>query len=100
MTDNDGDYEQNIREKYLDFSSYKNIKICADTRNELPTLEPQFVDANDTEKLRNILGLSEDYNTSEILIKYMSNKNNKTTWALNVFESKEKFQKIVFYFFL
>lgn len=90
LTDNDGDYEQNIINKYKEFSDIEGIKICADPRNNLKTLEPQFVDANETEKLRNVLGLGDSYNTDEILIHHMSNKNNKTAWALKVFEADGK----------
>ena len=42
ITDNDGDYEQKIQNKYENFANIECIKIFADNRNELRTLEPQF----------------------------------------------------------
>lgn len=86
VTDNDRDYEKNIKHKYSKYVSESNIKIFADDRNELNTLEPQFLDANSSQlkKVRRILGLKKsNYPDLEALKKYMLN--NKTTWALKVF---------------
>jgi putative ATP-dependent endonuclease of the OLD family len=88
ITDNDGDFEQNIKMKYQDYVNNSFIKIFADDRNELNTLEPQFVSANEEGmvKLCNVLEIDITvYDSAEKIIEYM--KNNKTTWALKVFES-------------
>lgn len=90
ITDNDHDFEKNITEKYKDFATTKHIQIFADNRNSLNTLEPQFVDANasNLENLYNVLGIKDSvYSTAEKVIDYMLS--NKTTWALNVFESAQ-----------
>ena len=89
ITDNDGDYKQNIEEKYTGYEEKDGIKICADNREELETLEPQFVDANKDhlEDLRGILGISsEKCPTEKDVSDYM--KANKADWALKVFDSE------------
>ena len=91
ITDNDGDYEKKIQNKYEDFKDIECIKICADNRNELKTLEPQFVEANkdDLSELCITIEIdNNDYDTEEKISKYMIG--NKTKWALCVFESDNK----------
>lgn len=90
ITDNDGDFENNITKKYQNFDGKPFIKICADDRNELKTLEPQFVDANkdQLDVLCRAIGVNQaDYNTESDIVKYMIS--NKTTWSLRLFESDE-----------
>lgn len=93
VTDNDGNYEEKIIKKYKDYinGEYQNIKICADTRNELNTLEPQFVEANiqNLSNLKKIIGISGECSKDEI-VKYM--ENNKTEWALEVFNTESNFE--------
>lgn len=89
VTDNDGDYIQKIVKKYEDYESVECISIFADNRESLRTLEPQFVDANkaDLKTLCDVIGLEHThYDTPEKIVEYMCN--NKTTWALRVFETK------------
>src|SRR5690606_1237115 len=59
VTDNDKNYKRNIKKKYKEFKKVSSIEIFADKRNELNTLEPQFVDANkhQLEKLCKVIGL-------------------------------------------
>jgi putative ATP-dependent endonuclease of the OLD family len=93
VTDNDGNYRKNIIDKYADYEDIDGIEIFADNREKLETLEPQLVDANKNQLpvLCKAIGVNEvEYNTAEKLVKYMSNQNNKTRWALNVFETQEK----------
>lgn len=93
ITDNDGDYDNKIAKKYKNYENIKCIKIFADKRNELNTLEPQFADANneDLDNLCSVIGVDHNkYNSVEELSKYM--ENNKTKWALKVFESKNTVQ--------
>ena len=90
ITDNDGNYDNNITKKYKGFKDEDTIKIFADIRNELNTLEPQFFDANKTDpnKLCRAIGINHKiYNTEDKIIKYMID--NKTSWALKVFDSGE-----------
>ena len=93
VTDNDGDYDNKVAKKYARFIGNTHIEICADTNNELETLEPQIVDANggDLSALRKMLGLEESaYPDNASIVEYMSN--NKTEWALKVFEAPECIQ--------
>lgn len=88
VTDNDGEYANKITKKYEEYVDNKCIKIFADARDDLNTLEPQFVDANKTDlkALCNVIGINSiTYNTREKVSAYMVN--NKTDWALKVFES-------------
>lgn len=87
VTDNDGDYDKNITEKYKNYNA-DNIEICASSNNSLNTLEPQFLhEASNYEKLKKVLGKNtsiEDLNT------YMTN--NKADWALKVYlDEKQQF---------
>lgn len=89
ITDNDGGYANNITKKYEDYLTDPNVKICADIREDLNTLEPQFVDANksDLEALCDVIGVNfTDYKDFDKITGYMGS--NKTKWALKVFESK------------
>ena len=89
ITDNDGDYENNITKKYKEFIGIKCISIFADNNNDLRTLEPQFVEANknNLSKLCNIIQIdSTSCNTEYKICEYMIK--NKTHWALNVFDSE------------
>ena len=88
ITDNDGDYANKITKKYKDYVGKDCVKIFADDRNALNTLEPQFVDANKTDlmDLYNVIGIDgKTHNTVKKVSDYMVV--NKTTWALRVFES-------------
>ena len=93
ITDNDGNYETKIKNKYKDYKDVTCVKICASDNNELKTLEPQFVDANNDklDELRKIIGIEkDDYPTPVSISGYM--EKNKTDWALEVFNSKKKFE--------
>jgi putative ATP-dependent endonuclease of OLD family len=90
VTDNDHDYENKITKKYQDYVGSESIKIFADDRNDLHTLEPQFAKANEDQlkKLCDVIGLDYSaYNTVYLVSEKM--KKMKTKWALKVFESEE-----------
>lgn len=96
ITDNDDDYDTNIKEKYKEFNECENILVAASTsirgegQRPLNTLEPQFAEVNDLDKCLKLFNLKKnEYNDKDALIKYM--KKNKTEWALKVFESSEQF---------
>jgi len=88
VTDNDGDYTNNITEKYKDFDDIGCVSIFADDRNELRTLEPQLVDSNKDNLSALCVTIKIDnssYDTEDKIAKYMTA--HKTEWALHVFES-------------
>jgi ABC-type multidrug transport system ATPase subunit len=87
VTDNDGDYQQNIVEKYNGYIDKENIKICADTDNSCETLETQIANCNDLDVLNSIFGTS--HSTCELMINYM--KRNKTSCALKLFDTETQF---------
>jgi len=64
VKDNDGDYENNIMNYYRQYEEIPTIKVCADSRDVLNTLEPQIIDANHMQ-------------------------NNKTECALIIFDTSE-----------
>lgn len=90
VTDNDGEYDAKIKKKYKDFEKANTIKIFADNRNELRTLEPQLVDANksDLKLLCEILEIDNTtYDTAEKISDYMRKPQNKVSCALKIFNS-------------
>ncbi len=84
VTDNDGDYQRRVVEKYAPYYGIQSIKICADHDDQVKTLESQVEKMNGT-ALNRIFGTS--YSDRPSLLAYM--ENNKTEWALKVFESNE-----------
>ena len=88
VTDNDGDYQNKIVEKYKNYSSEANIKICASSDNTLNTLEPNLIASNNLQLLNTVFGTS--YTDNDSLKTYM--ENNKTECALKLFESAESIQ--------
>ncbi|UOH18983.1 AAA family ATPase [Acinetobacter sp. NyZ410] len=88
ITDNDGKYQEKIINKYQEYWNISYIKISADPRENLNTLEPQFIDANqaDFSKLCQVIGFYGDQNFDAIK-SYMVNA--KTDWALKLFDSEE-----------
>lgn len=90
ITDNDGNYANNITEKYKDFTDIDCISLFADDRNEYRTLEPQFVEANkdNLSVLREAIKIdNSNYDTEDKIVEYMTT--HKTEWALHVFESSK-----------
>ncbi len=84
VTDNDGDYANNITNKYSTYSEYENIRIHSSENNEIQTLEPQIVSVNELDLLNGIL--EKDFQNKDDLINFMSN--NKTDSALKIFNSE------------
>jgi putative ATP-dependent endonuclease of the OLD family len=85
ITDNDGNYEENVISKYSEFKGCNNIHIFSSEDNRLKTLEYHIVELNELKLLNTVL--KKKYSNTDALLKYMLN--NKTEWALNVFESSE-----------
>ncbi|GBR75914.1 ATP-dependent endonuclease [Candidatus Termititenax persephonae] len=95
ITDNDGDFNNKITKKYQRYIDNQNthIKICADNNNDLPTLEPQIVNANKNQldTLREVLEISQkEYPDVDNIIEYM--KNDKTDCALKIFNTEKSIE--------
>jgi len=87
VTDNDGDYQTKIEEKYKKYKKSFYIKIFADSDTSSETLESQIIKYNNLDILNKIFETSHSDENS--LEKYM--KNNKTECALKLFETDQKF---------
>ncbi len=83
VTDNDGDVER-LRTKYDGYFDIDGVEICFNEDAELKTLEPNLVAVNDLPTLNGILGTAHE--SKEAISQYM--ENNKTEWALKVFETE------------
>lgn len=89
VTDNDGDVDKNIIEKYGDYYLiHRTIKICYSKDTRYTTLEPQLVSVNGLSVLNNIL--EKDYTSEEELIKFMTSSGNKSECAMRIFDSTQK----------
>ena len=91
VTDNDGDFDNKVTKKYDQYKNAPAIKICADQRNDLKTLEPQIVEANKDQLalLREILDIKEsEYPDQNAISSYM--QNNKTDCALKIFDTDKE----------
>jgi predicted ATP-dependent endonuclease of OLD family len=85
VTDNDGNFQRKVTEKYAPYSGIKTIKICADNDNSSKTLEPQIVKHNNLALLNKIFGTT--FPDKPSLIDHM--ESNKTECALSIFETQE-----------
>jgi predicted ATP-dependent endonuclease of OLD family len=85
VTDNDGDWEKNVTEKYRDYATNSKIRICFDKNDSLVTLESQFVHANrdDLSSLAQVL--KSTISNEDELRQFM--KSNKTECALRIFSA-------------
>lgn len=85
VTDNDGDYDNNITAKYKGFTEKDNIEVFSNKDNNQPTLEPSFVTCNDEERLKKFL----NYNGQKDIDDYMQTC--KSEWAYKVFSEENDF---------
>ena len=91
VTDNDGDIERNIKQKYKDYSD-NNFVYCYEKNESLNTIEPSVLNANlqDLDSLR--LALSKNKSmlkkSEADLLNFMLG--NKGEWALRIFNSATK----------
>ena len=85
VTDNDGDYDNNIIARYKDFTEKDNIEVFSNKDNNQHTLEPSFVACNDEEKLKKFL----NYNGEKAISDYMQTC--KSEWAYRVFSEENDF---------
>lgn len=83
VTDNDGDYQTKVVDKYRGYEKKDNsIKIFYSTDNGVSTLEPQLMLVNGLERMKTILG--KQFEDEDRAVKYMTD--NKTEVALKIFE--------------
>ena len=91
VTDNDGDFDNKITKKYELYKDSVSIKIFADNRNDLNTLEPQIVDANNENQivLCEVLEIDQSkYDTLDKISEYM--RKHKTDSALKIFNTDKQ----------
>jgi len=81
VTDNDGDIQTKITNKYRDYAT--DFTIHYSTDESLVTLEPNIVAANSLQTLNAVLG--KEFGTKQEAIDYMIS--HKTTAALKIFDS-------------
>lgn len=88
VTDNDGDVQKNIKNKYgVKYLNHNTIKVCYSNDESYKTLEPQLIHANGREYLNRIFNV--ECKTEEELIKYMTGSSKKTECAMKLFDSEE-----------
>ena len=86
ITDNDGDAGAVIQ-KYAQFATVDNIRVCYSTDNTLPTLEPHLFEVNGLAAMNKLLGRNDP--DKEAMLEWM--KNNKTDAALKIATSDADF---------
>ena len=84
VTDNDGDYANNISERYKEYLS-ENIQVFSNTNDAQNTLEPSFAACNDETTLKTLL----EYNGKKSISDFMQTC--KSEWAYQVFYSDKEF---------
>lgn len=84
VTDNDGNVEA-LRKRYQPYMKHPKVKICYDSDEAFPSLEPQLLKANGRKVIKKILG--GEFSDDDELLTFM--KNNKTDTALRFFTTAE-----------
>lgn len=94
-TDNDGNIQENITNKYSEYTTKSNLIFVYESNEELHTIEPSVAAVNfDTDShaqtFRTVLSKRNSMMTKskEEIIEFMTN--NKAEWALRVFDSELK----------
>ena len=97
VTDNDGNIEENITQKYKDYVTSDYIEFFYEADENLNTLEPSMLDANcilgePTENFRKVISASGSMKnkTKQKVLSFMLK--NKTEWTMRVFENVEKIE--------
>ncbi len=85
VTDNDGDYANNITKRYENYIS-TNVQIFSNTDNTQNTLEPSFAACNDESDLKTFL----NYTGKKAISDYMQTC--KSEWACEVFFKDNQFK--------
>jgi putative ATP-dependent endonuclease of OLD family len=97
VTDNDGDIDKNITQKYNGYIGSDYCSFYYESDETLNTIEPSVIAANldgdaPTETFLNAISKNDSLSgkTADEAKAYM--ENNKVEWAMRVFESSEKIQ--------
>lgn len=85
VTDNDGDYANNITERYKDYVS-DNIRVFSNTNDDQNTLEPSFTACNDETALKTFLGYNGEKSVSDFM------QTCKSEWAYKIFYQENDFK--------
>jgi predicted ATP-dependent endonuclease of OLD family len=86
VTDNDGDYKNNVELRYADYFQNRNVKIHYDKNDQYKTLEPQIAKENSLKALNSLF--NRDDKSKDDIVKYMIE--NKTDCALQIFNYSGK----------
>ncbi|EAF1855884.1 ATP-dependent nuclease [Listeria welshimeri] len=94
FTDNDGDIENNILEKYKKYLSSELVEIYYDLKENFNTIEPSLLEVNcetdeKFELFKKIIGKNNSLKSRDKkgVLEYMIK--NKTEWSLRVFEADD-----------
>ncbi|ROT86190.1 ATP-dependent nuclease [Bifidobacterium mongoliense] len=85
LTDNDGDHEKKVDQRYASYTQYDFISVRTGQDDSYPTLEPQLFASNGLDRMNSLLG--EEFQTEEKLLSYMAN--HKTDVAIALFDTNE-----------
>lgn len=95
VTDNDGDIQKNIKDKYSEYIGESNLIFVYELDEELHTIEPSVLEANcdndePSESFKDIISKngSMKSKSKQDILNFM--KNNKSEWALRVFDSDKR----------
>lgn len=85
LTDNDGDHEKNVNQRYSSYTQHDFISVRTGQDNSFPTLEPQLFASNGLDRMNSLLG--KKFTTKEELLSHMAN--HKTDVAVALFDATE-----------
>ena len=95
ITDNDGDIQKNINEKYSDYARNANIRIFYEADIHLRTVEPCVLDVNsqttdDFTNFRKAISKKNSHmnDSKDDILSFM--QKNKTEWSMRVFDFPDK----------
>lgn len=95
VTDNDGDINTSINDKYKAYIGKDNLIFCYEKDEKLNTIEPSVLSVNcengePSQEFRKAISKNNSMQskTKQEILRFM--KNNKAEWALRVFDSTEK----------
>lgn len=95
VTDNDGNIQKNINDKYSDYIGESNLIFVHEKNEDLNTIEPSVLEVNcengkPTELFKEIVSRKNSMKnkSKQEVLDFM--KNNKAEWAFRVFDSENK----------
>ena len=95
VTDNDGNIQKNINDKYSDYIGESNLIFVHEKNEDLNTIEPSVLEVNckngkPTELFKEVVSKKNSMKnkSKQEVLDFM--KNNKAEWALRVFDSENK----------